>query len=137
MGDDFASAAERHLNDGSFLVDHGRFDNALYLLGYVVECSLKTVVESGGGNARSFSHRLGDLREEYLRLAVLMGSAVSAPSETVEELVKDFESLSWNPSHRYRGNGHVNSSMADKARRLAYNIFGNTVVKLRLDGGLS
>jgi hypothetical protein len=136
MEDDFRSAAELHLNDGSFLVKHERYDNAFYLLGYVVECSLKTIVESKEGAARKYKHDLGKLRTAYLRLAVLMGSAVSAPSETVEKLVKDFENLDWNPSHRYRGNGHVDSTMAGEAQRLAKGIYEDTVVRLRISGVL-
>jgi HEPN domain-containing protein len=36
----FASAAGRHLQDAKILLSKKRWDNAIYLAGYVVECLL-------------------------------------------------------------------------------------------------
>ncbi len=40
MSDAFASAAARHWEDAQRLFLDNRFDNAAYLAGYAVECSL-------------------------------------------------------------------------------------------------
>jgi hypothetical protein len=45
--DDFPEAARKHLNDAEVLLQADRFDGAGYLAGYVVECSLRTVVMAG------------------------------------------------------------------------------------------
>jgi hypothetical protein len=45
--DDYPAAAAKHLDDASALVDAERYDAAGYLAGYVVECSLRTVVLVG------------------------------------------------------------------------------------------
>lgn len=43
-GDDYPDAAGKHLDDAAALVDAARYDGAAYLSGYVVECSLKTLI---------------------------------------------------------------------------------------------
>lgn len=45
--DDYPGAAKKHLDDADALLKAGRFDGAGYLLGYVIECSLRTVVMLG------------------------------------------------------------------------------------------
>ncbi|MDI1482639.1 hypothetical protein [Polyangium sp. y55x31] len=46
-GDDYPAAARKHLNDAKVLLDAKRFDAAGYLAGYIVECSLRSVVMVG------------------------------------------------------------------------------------------
>ena len=41
----FLQAAARHLHDAKVLKDNERWDNAVYLAGYVVECSFKVLVK--------------------------------------------------------------------------------------------
>ena len=45
--DDYPAAAGKHLSDADALLRAGRFDGAGYLVGYAVECSLRTVVMVG------------------------------------------------------------------------------------------
>ena len=45
--DDYPGAAKKHLDDAAALLAAKRFDGAGYLLGYVIECSLRTVVMLG------------------------------------------------------------------------------------------
>jgi hypothetical protein len=45
--DDYPAAAEKHLNDADALFRAGRFDGAGYLVGYVFECSLRSVIMAG------------------------------------------------------------------------------------------
>ncbi|MFY7886296.1 MAG: hypothetical protein ACOVOV_15775 [Dolichospermum sp.] len=60
----FASAAGRHLQDAKILLSKNRWDNAIYLAGYVVECAFKLLVEQYFANndaARKFGHNLQEL----------------------------------------------------------------------------
>lgn len=43
-GDDHPEAAGRHLTDASILQQDDRCDGAAYLAGYVIECTLKTII---------------------------------------------------------------------------------------------
>ena len=45
--ENFADASARHFDDATQLITHQRYDNAAYLLGYVVECAMKTVFSAG------------------------------------------------------------------------------------------
>lgn len=45
MEESFIQAAGRHLHDAKILLVQNRWDNAVYLAGYVVECTFKVVVE--------------------------------------------------------------------------------------------
>jgi HEPN domain-containing protein len=45
MQESFSSSAGRHLQDAQILLREKRWDNAVYLAGYVVECSFKVLVE--------------------------------------------------------------------------------------------
>jgi HEPN domain-containing protein len=42
--DDYHAAAIRHFNDALLLLDQGRYDNAVYLAGYVQECAIKDLL---------------------------------------------------------------------------------------------
>lgn len=44
---DYPGAAKKHLDDATALMNAQRFDGAGYLIGYVVECSLLTVILVG------------------------------------------------------------------------------------------
>ena len=44
MQESFSSSAGRHLQDAQILLREKRWYNAVYLAGYVVECSFKVLV---------------------------------------------------------------------------------------------
>ena len=44
MSENFISAAARHSFDADLLIENKRLDNAGYLAGYAVECSLKAII---------------------------------------------------------------------------------------------
>lgn len=85
-GDDYPTAARRHLEDAEVLLGAGpaRVDGAAYLLGYVIECTLKSLVvlehgtQQGAAEARRFGHDLSKLSVEATRLAALAGSPHTA-----------------------------------------------------------
>lgn len=58
--DDYPDAAAKHLEDAGALIGAERFDGAGYLVGYVIECSLRTVVMIG------HLARLGRVRHDAL-----------------------------------------------------------------------
>jgi len=43
MQESFSNSAGRHLQDAQLLLAEQRWDNAVYLAGYVVECSFKVL----------------------------------------------------------------------------------------------
>jgi HEPN domain-containing protein len=45
MQESYSNSAGRHLIDAKILLESQRWDNAVYLAGYVVECSFKLLVE--------------------------------------------------------------------------------------------
>jgi len=73
MSEYFQQAAARHLHDAQCLISQQRWDNAVYLAGYVVECSFKVLVEVyiGSQTAKKYGHDLAELQGkamERLRL---------------------------------------------------------------------
>jgi HEPN domain-containing protein len=44
MADNFGRAAYRHRKDAEKLADHGRYQNAGYLIGYAAECRVKELL---------------------------------------------------------------------------------------------
>ena len=44
-GDDYPDAAGKHMEDSNVLIAGSRYDGGAYLAGYVVECSLKTLIQ--------------------------------------------------------------------------------------------
>lgn len=59
-GEDYPAAAAKHLDDAELLLREGRFDAAAYLVGYVIECSLSTVIMVGE------LEKLGEIKPERL-----------------------------------------------------------------------
>ena len=68
MPDLFGQAAARHLHDSSILLGAGRWDNAVYLAGYVVECSFKLLIQAhlGAAAARAYAHDLGAMQGDVI-----------------------------------------------------------------------
>ncbi len=54
------------MNDAKALQAAGAHRNACYLAGYVVECTLKTMLEVAGENP--WGHEIDDLKDLLLRL---------------------------------------------------------------------
>ncbi len=134
MNDDYAAAAEKHLNDGMFLLDNARYDNAFYLLGYVVECSAKAVIRIGLRQTPTLTHNLQTLRAQAYRIARTMSTAPWKYLQPMNKAVSDLEVLGWQTDIRYQGVGTINETKAQESGRIARNVYIHTTSKMRLDG---
>ena len=134
--DRFAQAAGRHFRDAQILNANGRNDNVVYLSGYVVECSLKTVIllYADAQRARSFGHKLASLQTEALKcLRVLTPHAdLSWPKGPVNPTVVE----DGHPERRYWASGAWTSTDAITAIDQAGDLYKRFVVDLVLDGKL-
>lgn len=137
-GDDHPEAAVKHLDDATALLAAGRHDGAAYLAGYVVECSLKTVILLDQGKATwtpGGGHDLNTLGAEALRFASLptARTAKYMPVRTPSHPLYTGAGA-WGVGLRYRAPGTIAVTTAqtwlDEARR----VFSLTVVPMRLDG---
>lgn len=101
-GDDHPEAARRHLADASVLNRDGRPDGASYLAGYVVECSLKALLQHEIGNQPPHWHDLKMLASRMSTVCTVAGA------RTARYLVPTVLSLpsgaiaAWDPQMRYR-----------------------------------
>lgn len=97
--ENFASAAVRHWDNSTFLADNGRYQEAAYLAGYTVECTLKALVQKGGLDARAFSHDLARLNNEGLELALLLSPQLRRYPTASTSNLQGFKA--WLPEYRY------------------------------------
>ena len=136
VADRYALAAGRHREAALALIrGHGSgHDAAAYLAGYVVECSLKALVEAGGGtgSARPFGHDLEKLRGDGLRLAyglTRLQRYVMPADCAVDDLVRH-----WREHLRYREPGAVPPQVARRWVGAAARVCHCLVQKAMLDG---
>ncbi|NJL28305.1 MAG: HEPN domain-containing protein [Thermoanaerobaculia bacterium] len=136
-GDDFPEAAKKHLDDAILLLNEGRGDNAAYLAGYVVECTLKTLILLEQGHA--WGHDLDQLSQKAQELAALPGARTAryASTETPGHSIYHYGAGGWKETLRYLATGSILLSRAAdwvvEAERVYLNVIGN----LWLDGELS
>ena len=111
--DAFRHAARERLNDARCLHDEGRFDGAVYLCGYAVECSLKFALCKKRGEpslelseAKQLGHKLLELLDRTeLRKELLQN----------KDLWRAFESINnqWSPELRYGIGKRSNSKSSE------------------------
>ena len=99
-GDDYPEAAGRHLRDAKVLLDGERHDGAAYLAGYVVECTMKTLIQVETGRPRR-SHDLAALRDEIGVLAAQADTRTGRFHAGLPSMASEI--LDWDPEMRYRG----------------------------------
>ncbi|MGK7901404.1 MAG: DNA-binding protein [Hormoscilla sp.] len=139
MQESFSQAAGRHLNDAFTLLKADRWDNAVYLAGYVVECAFKVLVEiyleRDRAAVKKYGHDLEELEGKAMsRLKVMypvldMQAATARTTETV---------LAQNhPERRYAQSGIWTENQARAAVLRANEIYREIVTKLVLDGRIS
>lgn len=133
MDDDYLQAGGKHLDDAFLLLAYRRFDNAAYLSGYVVECSLKALVQAFGVSPRPFRHHLPELSGAALRLASLLSPGrrryTLPASNAVRAVCQE-----WVPSMRYSSPGSVLEQEATQWCEGADQVYRAIVVPQLLDG---
>ena len=136
-GDDHPEAARKHLDDAYTLIVHNRHDGASYLAGYVVECSLKSVILLGGQNARKYGHDLNKLSAEAINLASIATAQTARymPLQTPGHGMYA-AAIGWTEKLRYRPEAVVTGQDAEAWIQEAENVFSSTVAKMWKDGVL-
>ena len=131
-GDDYPDAATKHLADAKALLGDSRFDGAAYLAGYVVECSLKSILQYETGNAPR-EHRLNRLANEVAKVTAI-ATAVTAKylTPTVQNLPST-SIVGWSPEMRYRS-ASMSQTDADAWVGEADQFYSDTVASMILDG---
>lgn len=138
LKESFPQAAARHLQDAKILLNKERWDNAVYLAGYVVECSFKVLVEiyipEGKKAVKKYGHDLTELQGTAMdRLRVIYPVLMQLPSDRTMGTV-----LAKNhPERRYYQSGIRNQTQAEEAVNRAEEIYQEIIPKLVLDGKIS
>jgi hypothetical protein len=126
----------RHHSDANFLHGDGRLDNSGYLAGYVVECSLKALIECGEGpSSRALGHDLPALVGHGLTLAALLTPGVNRYDVT-DDLDVLYVLGVWKPESRYEPTGQTTAAEAERRARAAKACIEKVLLPLILDGVL-
>lgn len=106
MPEFYAHSAVRHFNDADRLASSEAFDGAGYLIGYAVECAIKTAVEGTRPTAKAPHAHLPDLIEKAKKM--LTGRAQQA----IFTALKGPTLLDgWSTDLRYDADGAVTEAM--------------------------
>jgi hypothetical protein len=120
----YSDAAARHWNDGKYLHDAARNDNADQLFGFAAECALKSAIVG-----MSASKDPGEVQKGYRHhIDELWGRA------PVQQLSKNFPGLAsllkqpnpfvdWSVDQRYFASGTVNSEQINIHRSMTQRLF--------------
>ncbi|MFM5998586.1 MAG: HEPN domain-containing protein [Dolichospermum sp.] len=138
LSESFPQAAARHLHDAKILLDKQRWDNAVYLAGYVVECSFKVLVEvyipEGKTAVKKYGHDLTELQGKAMdRLRLIYPVLMQLPASRTMGTVLD----QYHPERRYYKSGIWNQTQAEEAVNTAEEIYQEIIPKLVLDGKIS
>jgi hypothetical protein len=132
-GDDYPDAAEKHLNDANSLLNAQRFDGAAYLSGYIVECSLKALIQFETGQV-SKDHEFDIIHKKMIRLCAQANSKTAkyVSSPAIQNLLK-CNIVNWKPGMRYSSEGNVSPADSQKWVTEANEIFVSTIIEMKLD----
>lgn len=148
MADDFAKTAEQMMFDARALRDGGAHRNACYLSGYVVECTLKTLLDKAGP-APAHTHDLESLHAAVAQL-LLDGSPLAArygdPASLAPTMLQQIKPpkktrngiryfCHWDPEHRYDGSRWGAAPMSQSYLNEANNCL-DVIVRMLMDGVL-
>lgn len=135
-GDDHPDAAEKHLLDALTLKENGRFDGAAYLSGYVIECSLKTLIILQTKGPKG-GHELDKLSRNVLELARLPTSKTARYDRVISSELSIRDPVKgWKPILRYRAEGSLSPAEAEIWVNEAVAVYQSTVAQMKLDGVL-
>jgi len=143
-GDDHPEAAGKHLSDARVLLPAGRADGAAYLAGYVVECSLKSVLLHEKGVPAQGSpppwkgrdgHDLAKLQSDAATLASVAGAKTARYFGPTVKGLTSLALAAWDPEMRYRA---PSMAAADATSWLANaeSVYQETVGTMIKDGVL-
>lgn len=139
MQESFSNSASRHLQDAQLLLEEQRWDNAVYLAGYVVECCFKVLVEQyfkdDRGAVKKYGHDLTELEGRAMeRLRVIYPILdKQLPASRIAGTV-----LAQNhPERRYSQSGLWAEADAKSAVQRAEEIYREIIPKLVLNGSIS
>ena len=129
--DSFPQAAARHLHDAKILLDKQRWDNAVYLAGYVVECGFKVLVEvyipEGKTAVKKYGHDLTELQGKAMdRLRLIYPVLMQLPASRTMGTVLD----QYHPERRYYKSGIWNQTEAEEAVNRAEEIYQEIIPKM-------
>ena len=137
MQESFSNSASRHLQDAQLLLVEQRWDNAVYLAGYVVECSFKVLVEQHfkHGAVKIYGHDLTELEGRAMeRLRVLYPILDrQLPASRIAGTVL----AQHHPERRYSKSGLWAEADATTAVQPAEEISREIITKLVLNGSIS
>ena len=134
-GDDYPEAAGRHILDSRALVARRRFDGAAYLAGYVVECTLKTLIQLETGRA-DHSHDLPGLLDQLDVLAAQVGARHGKVYLAIEASLRSSDVVNnWNSGQRYRG-PEASANLARAWHREAAHAYRRVFGELNLAGAI-
>lgn len=149
--DDYPDAATKHLGDARALVAALRHDGACYLLGYVVECSLKAVFvhdQAWQAGARVHDTALINLAYQVVsrqrpyghNLAALLAATVGPEGarylSDLQIWLNGATVLQWRETLRYRSPTPDAALRAGSWIHWAELVYDATVVQMQLDGVL-
>jgi len=129
--ENYSSAARRHLHDARTLLDAGRSDNAAYLAGYVIECSLKKLLEIHGHGAREYSHDIQRMSGRALSLAAVLSPGATRYRIDVIPELQEVVSF-WRSDQRYLPTGAIVGGAT--LVQVATQIYEQIMVEAILDG---
>jgi HEPN domain-containing protein len=133
-GDDHPDAAGKHLLDAMTLEKNGRFDGAAYLSGYVVECSLKTLIILQTKKPIR-GHKLNELSNRVLELAKLPTSKTARYNKVISSKLSISDPVNgWKETMRYRASGSLSPADAEVWVNEAVTVYQSTVAQMKLDG---
>jgi HEPN domain-containing protein len=139
MQESFSNSAGRHLQDAKTLLAKQRWDNAVYLAGYVVECSFKVLVE------QHFKHDLGAVKKYGHDLTELDGRAMERLRVLYPILDRQLPAAriigtvlaQSHPERRYAKSGLWTESEATLAVQRAAEIYREIIPMLLLNSSIS
>jgi len=130
--DDYPDAAGKHLLDAKTLLTSARYDGASYLAGYVVECSLKSLLQLEAGTVPRI-HRISELSRNVAEICMAAGASTSRYVTPAICALHTAPIAQWQETIRYRspcmGNGDASAWLKD-----AEQVYQDTVASMILDG---
>lgn len=145
MADDFAATADRMMQDARILHQAGAHRNACYLAGYVVECTLKALLEQTSKPRKV--HDLESLHDEIASLLLNPGAVIAKygdPAQPAPTMIQQIKPPTvnkmdtryychWDPDHRYDGTRWTLPTTSESYLREAED-FHDIIVRMFVDG---